>query len=115
MSHCQGAVSTTLRQVIYTIPNYTYLLCHVNPACPINTASGHTYLIYHLSSQRQHQGATPMAVDTTAIVTGAPSRNVPKTIEGQWQAVKPPWGRHRDTEPDNLSVTVYLNNKPMSL
>ena len=46
-----------------------------------------------------------MAVDTTAIVTGAPSRNVPKTIEGQWQAVKPPWGRHKDTEPDNLSVT----------
>jgi hypothetical protein len=34
-----------------------------------------------------------MAVDTTAIVTGATSRNVPKTIGGQWQAVKPPWGR----------------------
>ena len=46
-----------------------------------------------------------MAVDTTAIVTGAPSRNVPKTIEGQWQVVKPPWGRHKDTAPDNLSVT----------
>ena len=46
-----------------------------------------------------------MAVDTTAVVTGTPSRNVPKTIEGQWQAVKPPWGRHKDTEPDNLSVT----------
>ena len=59
----------------------------------------------NLSSQRQNQGATPMAVDTTAIVTGAPSRNAPKTIEGQWQAVKPPWGRHKDTEPDNLSVT----------
>ena len=66
----------------------------------------------NLSSQRQNQGATPMAVDTTAIVTGAPSRNVPKTIEGQWQAVKPPWGRHKDTEPDNLSVPSVLNNKP---
>ena len=52
-----------------------------------------------------------MAVDTTANVTGTPSRNVPKTIEGQWQAVKPPWGRHKDADPDNLSVTVYLNNK----
>ena len=52
-----------------------------------------------------------MAVDTTAIVTGAPSRNVPKTIEGQWQAVQPPWGRLWDTEPDNLGATAYLNNK----
>ena len=56
-----------------------------------------------------------MAVDTTTIVTGAPSRNVPKTIGGQWQAVKPPWGRHWDTEPDNLSVTAYLNNKSRTL
>ena len=46
-----------------------------------------------------------MAVDTTAFVTGAPSCHVSKTIEGRWQAVKPPWGRHKDTEPNNLSVT----------
>ena len=52
-----------------------------------------------------------MAVDTTTMVTGAPSRKAPKTIEGQWQAVKPPWGRRKVTEPDNLSVSAYLNNK----
>ena len=40
-----------------------------------------------------------MAVDTTAIVTGAPSRNAPKTIEGQWQAVKPPWEDSRTQSP----------------
>ena len=53
-----------------------------------------------------------MAVDTTTtMVTGATSRKAPKTIEGRWQAVKPPWGRPEDTEPDNLGVTAYLNNK----
>ena len=46
MSHCYGIVSTTLRQVTHNVPNYTYLLCNVNPACPINTAFGHTYLPY---------------------------------------------------------------------
>ena len=46
MSHCYGAVSTTLRQVTHNVPNYTYLLCNVNPACPTNTAPGHTYLTY---------------------------------------------------------------------
>ena len=47
----------------------------------------------NLSSQRQKQGETPTAVDTATVVTGTPSRNVPKTTGGQWQAVKPPWGR----------------------
>jgi len=51
-----------------------------------------------------------MAVDTTAIVTGATSRNVPKTIGGQWQAVKPPWGRLWGTVTDNHRATAYFSN-----
>ena len=51
-----------------------------------------------------------MAVDTTAIVTGTPSRNVPKTIGGQWQAVKPPWGRLWGTVTDNHRATAYFSN-----
>ena len=49
----------------------------------------HTYLIFTASTTK----CNPKAVDTTAFVTEAPSRKAPKTIEGQWQAVKPPWGR----------------------
>ena len=51
-----------------------------------------------------------MAVDTTAVVAGTPSRNVPKTIGGQWQAVKPPWGRLENTVTDNHRVTAYFSN-----
>ena len=51
-----------------------------------------------------------MAVDTTAVVAGTPSRNVPKTIGGQWQAVKPPWGRLSGTVTDKHRVTAYFSN-----
>ena len=59
MSHCYGIVSTTLRQVTHNVPNYTYLLCNVNPACPINTASGHTYLPYLHSVNNKMQPPWP--------------------------------------------------------
>ena len=44
-----------------------------------------------------------MAVNTTAVVTGTTSRNVPKTIEDRWQAVKPP-GEDSRTQSPTTSV-----------
>jgi len=45
-SYCHVTVSSTLRQVIHIVTNYTSLICHVNPACHTHTALGHTHLIY---------------------------------------------------------------------
>jgi hypothetical protein len=70
-----------------------------------------THLTYLHSAN--NKGETPTAVDTTEIVAGATSRNVPKTIGGQWQAVKPPWGRLLGTVPDNHRATAYFSNSKL--
>ena len=67
----------------------------------------------NLSSQHQQQCETPKVVNTTVIFTGTPSRNVPKTVGGQWQAVTPTGSKRITTttyHPTQQSVMYYTSN-----
>ena len=110
MSHCYGTVSTTLRQVTHIIPNYTYLLCHVNPACPTHTASGHAYLIYLHSVNTKVQPPGPST--QLQLSLEHPRAMFPRQLKANGRQ----WSHHgedtRTRSPTTSVSQVYLNNKP---
>jgi hypothetical protein len=113
MSHCYGIVSTTLRQVTHNVPNYTYLLCNVNPACPINTAFGHTYLPYLHSVKIKVQPPWPST--QLQLSLEHPRAMFPRQLKANGRQWSHPGEDTRTQSPTTSVSQVYLNNQPMSL